>query len=106
MWSSPTGRIIQRLGHANALFVSLLGFTLRLVLYSFVSNPWLFLPIDLLHGISFGVAYPCFTSYASRVAPKGAAATTQAIFGATFFGSESAGAWHSCRKGKECHWGS
>lgn len=85
------GRIIQRLGHANALFVSLLGFTLRLILYSVVTNPWLFLPIDLLHGISFGVAYPCFTSYASSVAPLGAAATTQAIFGAMFFGSTGVG---------------
>ncbi|XP_045115275.1 major facilitator superfamily domain-containing protein 6-A-like isoform X2 [Portunus trituberculatus] len=85
------GRIIQRLGHANALFVSLLGFTLRLILYSVVTNPWVFLPIDLLHGISFGVAYPCFTSYASSVAPKGAAATTQAIFGAMFFGSTGVG---------------
>ena len=89
------GRIIERLGHANALFVSLLGFTLRLVLYSVVTNPWVFLPIDLLHGISFGVAYPCFTSYASSVAPKGAAATTQAIFGAMFFGSELTRAWCS-----------
>lgn len=85
------GRIIQRLGHGKTLFVSLLGFTMRLVLYSVVSNPWLFLPIDLLHGISFGLAYPCFTSFASSVAPKGAAATTQAIFGAMFFGSTGVG---------------
>lgn len=87
----PPGRIIHRLGHANALFVSLLGFTLRLILYSFVTNPWVFLPIDILHGISFGVAYPCITSYASSVAPKGAAATTQGIFGAMFFGSTGVG---------------
>lgn len=85
---SPPGRIIQWLGHANALFFSLLGFTLRLILYSFVYNPWCFVPIDILHGVSFAVAYPCFTSYASTVAPKGSEATTQAIFGATFFGSE------------------
>ncbi|XP_050701740.1 major facilitator superfamily domain-containing protein 6-like isoform X2 [Eriocheir sinensis] len=85
------GRIIQWLGHANALFFSLLGFTLRLILYSFVYNPWCFVPIDILHGVSFAVAYPCFTSYASTVAPKGSEATTQAIFGATFFGSTGVG---------------
>ncbi|KAG0727341.1 Major facilitator superfamily domain-containing protein 6 [Chionoecetes opilio] len=85
------GRIIQKLGLPNALLVSLLGFTVRLILYSLVTNPWLFLPIELLHGISFGVAYPSFTCYASSIAPKGAAATTQAIFGATFFGSTGVG---------------
>lgn len=85
----PTGRIITRLGHINTFFISLMGFCVRLCFYSVITNPWLFIPADLLHGVSFAVIYPCFTSYASAVAPKGAVATTQAIFGATFFVSKS-----------------
>nr|XP_045602959.1 major facilitator superfamily domain-containing protein 6-like isoform X1 [Procambarus clarkii]XP_045602960.1 major facilitator superfamily domain-containing protein 6-like isoform X1 [Procambarus clarkii]XP_045602961.1 major facilitator superfamily domain-containing protein 6-like isoform X1 [Procambarus clarkii]XP_045602962.1 major facilitator superfamily domain-containing protein 6-like isoform X1 [Procambarus clarkii]XP_045602963.1 major facilitator superfamily domain-containing protein len=86
------GRIIQRFGHVNTLLMSLVGFALRLNLYSVITNPWWFLPADLLHGVSFGIAYPCLTSYASVVSPKGAAATVQGIFGAAFFGGTGLGA--------------
>ncbi|KAK4326166.1 hypothetical protein Pmani_003290 [Petrolisthes manimaculis] len=85
------GRIITRLGHINTFFVSLLGFCVRLCFYGAITNPWWFIPADLLHGVSFGIIYPCITSYASAVSPKGAVATTQAIFGATFFVSTGVG---------------
>ncbi|XP_069959659.1 major facilitator superfamily domain-containing protein 6-A-like isoform X2 [Cherax quadricarinatus] len=85
------GRIIKRIGHANAFLISLVGFAVRLNLYSVISNPWWFLPADILHGISFGISYPCLTSYASVISPPGAAATTQAIFGAAFFGGTGLG---------------
>ncbi|KAK3856762.1 hypothetical protein Pcinc_036928 [Petrolisthes cinctipes] len=85
------GRIITRLGHINTFFVSLLGFCVRLCFYGAITNPWWFIPADLLHGVSFGIIYPCITSYASTVSPKGAVATTQAIFGATFFVSTGLG---------------
>ncbi|XP_071515325.1 major facilitator superfamily domain-containing protein 6-like [Panulirus ornatus] len=85
------GRIIKRIGHVHAFFVSLVGFAVRLCVYAAITNPWCFLPADLLHGISFGIAYPSITSYANSVSPKGAAATTQAIFGAAFFGGTGLG---------------
>ena len=61
-------------------------FGLRFILYSVVSNPWFFLPIELLNGFTFGIFYAVMTSYASIVAPPGGQATVQGIVGAAFEG--------------------
>lgn len=66
--------------------LAIAAFGLRFVLYYLVVNPWLFLPIELLNGFTFGIFYTVMTSYASIVAPPGAQATMQGIVGATFEG--------------------
>lgn len=58
--------------------------SLRLLLYSLVVNPWYFLPIELLNGLSHGIFYPNMISYASSIAPKGAQATVQGIVKSVF----------------------
>ncbi|KAK4300980.1 hypothetical protein Pmani_026852 [Petrolisthes manimaculis] len=76
--------IIKKLGSIRTFALALVGFSARVLLYSFVTNPWWFIPIDLLHGLSFGVFYPNMISYASLVAPKGAQATVQGIVKSLF----------------------
>ena len=44
------------------------------------------LPIELLNGLTFGMAYASMASYASIVAPPGTEATTQGLVGAVFEG--------------------
>ena len=61
-------------------------FGVRFILYGHVVNPWLFLPIELLNGLTFGIFYTVMTSYAYRVAPRGSQATMQGVFGAVFEG--------------------
>ncbi|XP_037804669.1 major facilitator superfamily domain-containing protein 6-like [Penaeus monodon] len=78
-----TGKIISKLGYSNSLFVSLLGFAVRFCLYSFVTNPWWYLPVEMLHGASFSLSLGCATMYANSVTPPGAEATMQAIFGSS-----------------------
>ena len=46
----------------------------------YVGNPWAVLPIELLHGVTFGCAWAAGTLYCSRIAPRGLEATTQALF--------------------------
>ena len=47
---------------------------------AYVGTPWAVLPIELLHGITFGCAWAAGTLYCSRIAPRGLEATTQALF--------------------------
>ncbi|XP_063602937.1 uncharacterized protein LOC134778931 [Penaeus indicus] len=50
-----TGWLIKKIGYVNAFLLSLSTFCLRLCLYAAVTNPWWFLPIELLHGVMLGV---------------------------------------------------
>ena len=45
-----------------------------------MGTPWAVLPIELLHGVTFGCAWAAGTLYCSRIAPRGLEATTQALF--------------------------
>ncbi|XP_045109294.1 major facilitator superfamily domain-containing protein 6-A-like [Portunus trituberculatus] len=81
-----SGFFIRTLGHANAMSLVVAVFGLRYVLYYAISNPWVFLPVELLNGFTFGIFYATMTSYASQVAPPGMQATLQGIVGASFEG--------------------
>lgn len=80
------GLLLARLGHVMCMTIVILTFGLRFVLYSVVQNPWLFLPIEVLQGLTFGLFYSTMTSYASAVALPGTEATVQALVGAAFEG--------------------
>lgn len=63
-------------------------FCLRFILLSIFNNAWWFLVVQLLHGLSFSLAYASLTSYASNIAPPGTDATMQAVFGIAYFGGK------------------
>lgn len=79
-----SGIIIERLGYMPVLATSLVSLGLRCCLYYTVTNPWYFLPIELLNGLSYSLFQATTASYASHIAPPGAQATLQSIVRATF----------------------
>ncbi|KAK4323144.1 hypothetical protein Pmani_006144 [Petrolisthes manimaculis] len=79
-----SGKILRRFDHTTVLGSALVASSLRCCLYYTVSNPWLFLPIELLNGISYGLFHTAMTTYASRIAPPGSQATLQSIVRAGF----------------------
>ncbi|KAL5273717.1 hypothetical protein ACFFRR_000457 [Megaselia abdita] len=81
-----SGWLLQKIGHVNAMSLVLGAFGVRLLLYSFLVNPWYVLPIELLNGLTFGIFYSTMASYASIVAPPGTEATMQGLVGAIFEG--------------------
>nr|XP_053638026.1 major facilitator superfamily domain-containing protein 6-like isoform X1 [Cherax quadricarinatus] len=81
-----SGWFIKKLGHVHAMSLVIGVFGIRYILYYTVTNPWVFLPIELLNGFTFGIFYATMTSYASHVAPSGTEATMQGIVGAAFEG--------------------
>ncbi|CAG9859600.1 unnamed protein product [Phyllotreta striolata] len=81
-----SGRIIKRMGHVNTMSLVLFGIGVRFCLLSVIKDPWYFLPVELLNGISFGLFFACMASYASIIAPVGTEATMQGLIGAVFEG--------------------
>jgi len=81
-----SGWVIRQFGHPHTMTLVLAVFGLRFLLYSFLSNPWHSLPIELLHGVTFGLCYSTMASYAHTISPPGMEATVQGIVGAAFEG--------------------
>ena len=89
--SSSPAFIIKRLGHVLTFVLVLTMFCIRYLLYSAVTNPWMFLLIELLHGLSFSVFYPNMMSYAASMSPKGAQATVQGTVKSIFTAGSAIG---------------
>lgn len=81
-----SGLVIKTLGHSNTMTLVLGAFGVRFLLYSFITNPWYSLPIEILNGITFGIFYSTMTSYAHIISPPGFESTMQGIVGAAFEG--------------------
>lgn len=43
-------------------------------------TPWAVLPVELLHGVTFGLAWAAGTINCARISPPGLETSTQAIF--------------------------
>ncbi|XP_004929819.2 major facilitator superfamily domain-containing protein 6 [Bombyx mori] len=81
-----SGYILKKVGHVKMMSLVLFAFGVRFILYSFLTNAWWILPIEMLQGITFGMFYPTMTSYASIVSPPGTETTIQGLVGAVFEG--------------------
>lgn len=104
--ASSSGMVIQKLGHTPVMAIALASLALRCSLYYLVVNPWWFLPIELLNGLSYGLFHTVMASYASHIAPPGAQATLQAIVRACFSSGESGRESVGAREGVGGWWGS
>ncbi|KAK7065547.1 hypothetical protein SK128_001431, partial [Halocaridina rubra] len=71
--------IIAKIGNIHTFSLNLAVSSFRLLLYAVTTNPWLFIPIHLLHGVAFGVFVANMVSYANYLAPKGSQATLQSM---------------------------
>lgn len=83
-----SGWILNRIGHVNAITLIMGVLGLRFILYSVITNPWWFLPLEATNGLTFGLFYACMASYASIVAPPGTEATVQVWFDAEQLGCD------------------
>ncbi|CAL4096032.1 unnamed protein product [Meganyctiphanes norvegica] len=86
-----SGHVIKKIGNIRTFSLALTTYSVRFLLHSFVTNPWWFLPIEVLHSMSFGIFYPNMSSYASKIAPPGRSATMQGIVKAAFGAGYSSG---------------
>ncbi|KAK3611224.1 hypothetical protein CHS0354_002120 [Potamilus streckersoni] len=80
------GHIIKKVGQTKCLYLALVAFAIRFFAHSFITNPWYALPVETLHGITFGLMYAAASSYGSIIAPPGMSATVQGLVGGVYFG--------------------
>ncbi|XP_068715811.1 major facilitator superfamily domain-containing protein 6-like [Montipora foliosa] len=73
------GRLICRVGHIRVLYIGLLGNVIRFIYISFLQNPWLVLPLEILQGVTHAAVWAACTSYVGRIAPPGYATSAQGI---------------------------
>jgi len=82
--------LLKRYRPHQLLMFAMLGHSVRLVLYSYISTPWLVLPVQILHGCSFALIWITAVEYAKQLAPPGMGATAQGILNSVNFGIASA----------------
>ncbi|XP_060853720.1 major facilitator superfamily domain-containing protein 6-like [Rhopalosiphum padi] len=81
-----SGYILKRIGHMTAFSVAFAMFSIKFFLYSIIKDPLWVLPVELINGITFALAFVAGISYAAEVAPSGSAGTLQGLFGMAFHG--------------------
>ncbi|CAL1299100.1 unnamed protein product [Larinioides sclopetarius] len=79
-----SGTLISKLGHFNILSLNFIAFGARFIAYSYIENPWMVLPIELLQGPTYGLFYATMASFAHSSALPGTEVTVQGLVGSGF----------------------
>lgn len=83
-WAS--GSIIKKYGASSLLCASMVAFTIRAFLVSLIQNPWMVLPLQLLHGFTFAGAWTAGVALAKENSPVGFETSGQSIFSLAYNG--------------------
>ncbi|KAH9133463.1 hypothetical protein LEN26_007095 [Aphanomyces euteiches] len=78
--------IIKRLGIVRVLCISILGYAARITCYAFMKTPWIALPFEMLHGVTFSLMWTACTTYIYDVAQPGTHGTMMGLFSAIVSG--------------------
>lgn len=79
-------KILHRCGTTIVLFLSIVGYVLRVSYYSVVTNPWTVLPFEFLHGITFSLSWAASTNYVYRASTPGTDGTMMGLLSAMLNG--------------------
>eukprot|EP00127_Corallochytrium_limacisporum_P007507 Clim_evm29s253 gene=Clim_evmTU29s253 len=77
---------LERMGVEAVIYTSIACYVLRLTLYSITTNPYMILPVEFLHGITFGAMWASTTYFAQTRAPANLKATIQAMLSGLWSG--------------------
>ena len=84
------GSIMKALGLDGSFHLCFLAFLVRLASYAalarFNLSVWCVLPVELLHGLTFGLTWSAGCAKCAVIAPPGLEATTQSAFQGLLFG--------------------
>lgn len=83
------GAVLQRVSPEALLNLALAATAVRLTLYGLLplaGTPWAVLPVELLHGVTFGLGWGAATASSTRLAPPHLAATMQVCVRLCFYG--------------------
>lgn len=72
-------RLITHLGHTRVIYLAAAGFALRCLWYSFLTNPWYALPLEVMPGITNALAWVAMLSYVNEISTTDNSSTHQSI---------------------------
>lgn len=75
-----SSRVLDCFGIRGTLAVSMIAYVLRFVAYSTMVHPWMVLPIESIHMLTYGCMWCSSIAYAHHVAPSGLGITMQRMF--------------------------
>jgi PPP family 3-phenylpropionic acid transporter len=84
-WFISSG-LLRRFGGNKMIAFGLLATAVRMFALGIMRDPWLALPISLLHGPGFAVIWAAGVADADAAAPPGLGATAQSLFSGMIFG--------------------
>lgn len=79
-------RLLRRFGSRTLLLLSIAIRVGQLLAYSWISNPYLALVFQLLHGPGFAAMWVAAVAYVNEITPKGLGATGQGLLNSVSFG--------------------
>lgn len=79
-------RLLERWDARGLILVSLAAYVVRALAYTLVTLPWMFLAVQLLHGLTFSAMWVAGVAYADKMALAGLGATAQGLFSSVFLG--------------------
>ena len=80
------GKLLSRFGPTRLITLSLVVYTARFILLSVITEPVWILPVQALHGLSFGAFLMASVTLAYRLAGPTQAATARALLTAMSYG--------------------
>lgn len=72
-------RIIIKIGVQNFIYLILVGYVIRLACFMLITTPWVFIPLELLSGLTSAGGWAAFVAYIACHSVEGAPATLQGI---------------------------
>jgi len=73
-------QLLNRLGIRLMFVTALSAYAIRVFAYTQLTNPWWVLPVELMHGVTFSMAWAAGVSYAVQIAPAELLATAQGLW--------------------------
>ncbi|XP_068085655.1 major facilitator superfamily domain-containing protein 6 isoform X2 [Anabrus simplex] len=81
-----SGPIIDRIGHAQVLFIGFIFYAIRLLGYSLIYNPWLCLIFEAMESVTSSLSFTAAVTYAARLSSSTTDTSIQGMLGGLYFG--------------------
>ncbi|XP_012278915.1 uncharacterized protein LOC105698878 [Orussus abietinus] len=81
-----SGPIIEKIGHANVLFVGFVFYAIRLLGYSMIYNPWHCLIFEAMESVTSSLSFTAAVTYAARLSTTTTDSSIQGLLAGLYYG--------------------
>ncbi|XP_058802844.1 uncharacterized protein LOC131670884 [Phymastichus coffea] len=81
-----SGPIIDKIGHANVIFIGFIFYAIRLLGYSLIYDPWLCLIFEALESVTSSLSFTAAVTYAAKLSTTTTDSSIQGLLGGLYYG--------------------